>query len=140
MLNLSNDLKKSHPIRIKLSKGINQLRNIAFKRVNDRFAIIIAIIALLLVALAFFSVFILFPYQKQKSLVDCLFEARKVYFEQWMTTCRSLFSPQIFEQYGYEYPCRKMPLEYADPITQKYYNQIDACLAHYIQHPGQNTP
>jgi hypothetical protein len=113
---IKETIKKFRFLRIKLSHGI-----------------IIPIIVLLLVALAFFSVFILFPYQRQKSLVDCLFKARKDYYDQWNTTCLSLYSKQVIQRYGADKLCASMAAGYADPIIANYHSQIDDCLNRFPQ-------
>ncbi len=109
-----------------------------FKRITlNKTVQITCIAALLIIVLYFFCSLVIFPQQNQKNLGACVLNAKKNYDEQWMTTCLSLFSPELIKEYGQDKLCESMTAEDADPIEQNYQKQIDDCLNRYPDNAGK---
>jgi len=113
-----------------LKKIIHSFKNVALKNNAVR---LIFVIALLIIAFSLFYGLVVLPYQKQNSLGACLLKAKEGYNEKWTSTCLSLFSEEVIKEYSYDELCGSMAAQYADPIQQEYYTQIDDCLDKHPQ-------
>jgi len=89
------------------------------------------IIGMLIISFSVLYYLVIWPEQKEKALENCLLEAKQKYDEKWITTCHSLFSEQVIQQYSDEELCKSLAAEHADPIIEYYQTVKNDCFRQY---------